>query len=384
MANVFTIPSCIVAGQGALELASDRVKSLGKKALIVTDVMMVKLGNVKKLTDVLDGIGVGYEIYDGINGEPNHQMIEAGVTRYTGSGCDFLVAIGGGSPIDSMKAIAAVAANGGSIREYVGKSLDRPLPPICAIPTTAGTGSEATSVTIIANMDTNVKMMIKSPALMASLAIVDPQFTRTAPPAVTAATGVDALCHCVEAYTSRLAYSMSDTYAMSALKRIYKNLYTAYSDGNNIEAREQMAIGALEAGISFSNSSVTIVHGMSRPIGALFHVAHGLSNAMLLDACLHYAVSGAYDRFCDLSRVIGVYQDGMSEQEGAMAFVTAIRNLLVKLDIPTPEAYGLDREKFFASLDKMATDALASGSPANTRRQPTKEDLIELYKSLWA
>ena len=167
MANVFTIPSCIVAGQGALELASDRVKSLGKKALIVTDVMMVKLGNVKKLTDVLDGIGVGYEIYDGINGEPNHQMIEAGVTRYTGSGCDFLVAIGGGSPIDSMKAIAAVAANGGSIREYVGKSLDRPLPPICAIPTTAGTGSEATSVTIIANMDTNVKMMIKSPALMA-------------------------------------------------------------------------------------------------------------------------------------------------------------------------------------------------------------------------
>ena len=186
MANIFTIPNRIVAGEGALRLAGAELPAFGKKALIVTDPMMVKLGNTDKVTGMLDSMGIEHAIYDGITGEPNHEMIDRGVEVYQESGCDFLMAIGGGSPIDSMKAIAAVVANGGSICDYVGKTLVNPMPPTCAIPTTAGTGSEATSVTIITNLHTQVKMMIKDPALMVRMAIVDPQFTMTAPPSVTA------------------------------------------------------------------------------------------------------------------------------------------------------------------------------------------------------
>ena len=383
MANVFTVPPRIVTGAGALEKAAGLLASFGKKALLVTDGMMVKLGNAAKVTQALASAGVACAVYDAINGEPDHRMIDAGVALYQKEQCDFLVAIGGGSPIDSMKAIAAVAANGGGICEYVGKPLTNPLPRMCAIPTTAGTGSEATSVTIITNLHTQVKMMIKDPALMAQLAVVDPQFTRTAPPAVTAATGVDALCHAIEAYTSRLAFPLSDMFALDAVKKIYANLDKAFTDGDNLSAREAMATAALEAGIAFSNASVTIVHGMSRPIGALFHVPHGLSNAMLLAKCLHFALPGAVDRFCQLAQAIGVYRPGMSNQQGAQAFVDAVEKLLRVLQIPTPAQYGISRASFFAQMDKMAEDALASGSPANTRRAPTKEELVEIYRSLW-
>ncbi len=383
MANFFTIPHSIAAGEGALKLACSELQKFGSKALIVTDPMMVKLGNAKVLTDMLDTIAVQHVVYDGITGEPNHEMIDRGVELYHEQGCDMLIAIGGGSPIDSMKAIAAVASNGGSICDYVGKKLDHPLPPTCAIPTTAGTGSEATSVTIITNLHTQVKMMIKDPALMVRLAIVDPQFTLTAPPSVTATTGVDALCHAVEAYTSTKAYTMSDMYALSAVKRIFRYLYRAYEQGSDTKAREEMAIASLEAGIAFSNASVTIVHGMSRPIGALFHVPHGASNAMLLDKCLRFALPGAPERFCDLAKAVGVYQSGMSADEGALSFVQAVSELLQKLEIPSPAKFGIDHDAFFASIDKLAADAMASGSPANTRRQPTEDDLKAIYRSLW-
>ena len=383
MANLFTIPNRIISGEGALQLAGAEFSSFGKKALIVTDPVVVKLGNADKVTGILAPLGIEYVIYDGITGEPNHEMIDRGVAIYRESQCDFLIALGGGSPIDSMKAIAAVVANGGSICDYVGRVLANPMPPTCAIPTTAGTGSEATSVTIITNLHTQVKMMIKDPALMVRLAVVDPQFTLTAPPAVTASTGVDALCHAVEAYTSTKAFAMSDVFALSAVKRIFSCLYQAYVCGSDVKAREGMALASLEAGIAFSNASVTIVHGMSRPIGALFHVPHGLSNAMLLDECLRFALPGAPERFCDLAKAVGVYQDGMSDEEGARAFGEAVSELLHKLKIPTPAEYGIDREAFFAAIDKMAEDAMASGSPSNTRRQPTAEDLKQLYRALW-
>ncbi|MEL7657614.1 MAG: iron-containing alcohol dehydrogenase, partial [Bacillota bacterium] len=272
MANLFFIPQYIISGENALKMSTEYFKSFGKKALIVTDDIMVKLGNVKKLTDALDEINVSYIIYSGINSEPTHTMIDDGVEIYKKEGCDFLIGIGGGSPLDSMKAIGAVVTNGGKITEYMGKKIEHSLPPTCAIPTTAGTGSEATKVSIITNTDTGVKMLLNDPKLMANIAVVDPVFTLTVPPGVTAATGVDALTHAIEAYTSLKAFSMSDIYALSAIKRIFDNIYEVYTNGSNVEARREMAIAALEAGIAFSNASVTIVHGMSRPIGALFHV----------------------------------------------------------------------------------------------------------------
>jgi alcohol dehydrogenase class IV len=383
LANVYLTPSKIIMGENALKESKETFRNLGKKALIVTDDMMVKLGNLKRVTDVLEEAGVAYVIYSAINSEPCDYMIERGAEIYRKEQCDFLVAIGGGSPIDSMKAIAVVASEGKDINDFLGKVIQTELPSMCAIPTTAGTGSEATQFTIINNTTDNVKMLLKGPTLMVNAAIIDPVFTMTAPPVVTAATGLDALCHAIEAYTSVKAYSMTDTAAKSAVKKIFENLYKCYENGDNVDARKNMAIAALEAGMAFNNSSVTIIHGMSRPIGALYHIPHGLSNAMLMDECLRFAVEGCPERFADLAEVIGAADQKMSTGEKAAAFIEAVSDLCKKLKIQTLEEFGVDKNDFYSNIDKMAEDAIASGSPANTRRNPTKEDIVAIYKKLY-
>lgn len=383
MANLFFVPQYIITGENAIQLSMPHIRAFGKRTLVVTDDTMVKFGNVKKLTDQLEKNDILYRIYSGINSEPTHTMIDEGVRIFHQGGFDFLIGIGGGSPMDAMKAIGAVVSNGGSITQYKGKIIEKDLPPTVAIPTTAGTGSEATKVSIITNTDTGVKMLLSDPKLMARIAVIDPVFTLTVPPAVTAATGVDALTHAVEAYTSLKSFPMADMFAVSAIKKIFKNIYEVYTNGTNVEARREMAIAAMEGGIAFSNASVTIVHGMSRPIGALFHVPHGLSNAMLLEVCLRFLKPGATDRLCDLAKVIGVYSDGMTEEEGADAFADAIIELLHKLDIQTLQEFGVKKEDFFKHIPKMASDALDSGSPGNTRRTPSNEEIQVLYKELW-
>ena len=267
-------------GEGALQMSKGTLAGMGKKALVVTDQTMIQFGNLKKLTDILDELGKEYVVYAEINGEPSDVMIENGAALYQKEGCDFLLAMGGGSPMDAMKAIGAVVTLGQDINSFYGKTIEGEMPPSLVIPTTAGTGSEATQFTIINNTKQNIKMLLKGPSLMPKTAVIDPMFTMTAPPSVTASTGIDALCHAVEAYTSKKAFPMADTMALSAVKRIFQNLLTCYQDGKNVAARTEMATAALEAGMAFNNSSVTIIHGMSRPIGALFHVPHGLSNAM--------------------------------------------------------------------------------------------------------
>lgn len=383
MAREFIVPGKIISGSGALEAAESALKAFGKKSLIVTDKVMIDLGNCAKIEAALKNEGVDYVIYSDITGEPTDVMIDGGVKVYKENGCDFIVALGGGSPIDSMKAIASLIENGGSISNYMGKVIDVPVPPMVAIPTTAGTGSEATQFTIITDTKKDIKMLLKGAVLMPTLAIIDPQFTMTAPPKITAATGLDALCHAVEAYTSRKAQTLSDTFAVSAVKRIFKFLPVAFKDGKNEEARVEMSVAALEAGIAFNNASVTIIHGMSRPIGALFHVAHGLSNAMLMKECLKFALPGAYDRFADLGRAIGAAKAEDSDEAAAEKFLTEIENITKVLETPTLEEYGIDREKFFSVIDKMAFDAMASGSPQNTKRDVSEEDVKQIYRNLW-
>ena len=368
MAREFIAPGNIFTGAGALDMAEDKLRQLGKKALIVTDNVMVELGNCAKVEAALKNGNVDYVVYHEINGEPTDVMINKGLELYKENGCDFLVALGGGSPIDSMKAIAALVANGGNISDYMGKIIGGELPTTVAIPTTAGTGSEATQFTIITDTQNDVKMLLKGAVLMPDYAIIDPQFTMTAPPKITAATGLDALTHAAEAYTSKLAQPY---------------LPVAFHDGKNVEAREQMSIAALEAGIAFNNASVTLVHGMSRPIGALFHVAHGLSNAMLLKQCFIYALDGAYDRFADLGRAIGAASDVDSDKEASEKFLQAVVDICDELETPTLEEYGINKEEFFNVIDKMAADAMESGSPSNTRKAITAEDVKEIYKNLW-
>ncbi|MBP5185217.1 MAG: iron-containing alcohol dehydrogenase, partial [Lachnospiraceae bacterium] len=229
----------------------------------------------------------------------------------------------------------------------------------------------------------DIKMLLKGPCLMPGIAVIDPAFTLTAPPKITAATGLDALCHATEAFTSRKATVLADTQALSAVKRIFEYLPIAFHDGSNVKAREEMSVAALEAGVAFNNSSVTIIHGMSRPIGALFHVPHGISNAMLIGEALSFALPGAYDRFAVLGRAIGAATPSDPDEKAAEKYLERLVALTKELEIPTLEEYGIDREKFFASIDKMAEDAMASGSPGNTIREVTKEDIVEIYKKLW-
>lgn len=379
----FVIPNHTVVGTNVLGEAAPLLKKMGNKAFIVTGRHVAVSDMMKQLTALLDENGIGCVIFDGITGEPTDTMIEKGVEMLKSSGCDFIIGIGGGSPLDSAKAIAAMAVNEGSIADYNGKEITGEILPLAAIPTTAGTGSEATKFTVITDSEKGIKMLLKGDVLVPKLAIVDSSFTVGAPKSVTSATGLDALTHAVEAYTSRKAFSMTDTLAVSAVKRIMKYLPIAYKEPDNSLAREQMSIAALEAGICINNSSVTIVHGMSRPIGALFHVPHGMSNAMLLKECLSFAVSGAYEKFANLGRETGVASDSDSDETAAEKFINSLQNICDVCEIPTLEQYGIDRDEYYSKISKMATDAVASGSPANTVKEVTVDDCIEIYKKLY-
>lgn len=379
----FVIPNHTVVGTNVLGEAAPLLKKMGNKAFIVTGKHVAVSDMMKQLTALLDENGIGCVIFDGITGEPTDTMIEKGVEMLKSSGCDFIIGIGGGSPLDSAKAIAAMAVNEGSIADYNGKEITGEILPLAAIPTTAGTGSEATKFTVITDSEKGIKMLLKGDVLVPKLAIVDSSFTVGAPKSVTSATGLDALTHAVEAYTSRKAFSMTDTLAVSAVKRIMKYLPIAYKEPDNSLAREQMSIAALEAGICINNSSVTIVHGMSRPIGALFHVPHGMSNAMLLKECLSFAVSGAYEKFANLGRETGVASDSDSDETAAEKFIDSLQNICDVCEIPTLEQYGIDRDEYYSKISKMATDAVASGSPANTVKEVTVDDCIEIYKKLY-
>ena len=379
----FVIPNHMVVGTNVLGEAAPLLKKMGNKAFIVTGRHVAVSDMMKQLTALLNENGIDCVIFDGITGEPTDTMIEKGVEMLKSSGCDFIIGIGGGSPLDSAKAIAAMTVNEGSIADYNGKEITGEILPLAAIPTTAGTGSEATKFTVITDSEKGIKMLLKGDVLVPKLAIVDSSFTVGAPKSVTSATGLDALTHAVEAYTSRKAFSMTDTLAVSAVKRIMKYLPIAYREPDNSLAREQMSIAALEAGICINNSSVTIVHGMSRPIGALFHVPHGMSNAMLLKECLSFAVSGAYEKFANLGRETGVASDSDSDETAAEKFIDSLQNICDVCEIPTLEQYGIDRDEYYSKISKMATDAVASGSPANTVKEVTVDDCIEIYKKLY-
>lgn len=383
MAEQFFIPKKIITGEDALAAAGDRIANMGKKALIVCGPNVRKMAAAGKVMEELEKRETAYAVYSDITGEPTDRMIDNGARVYLEEACDFLIGIGGGSPLDAMKAIALKAVCGGEMADYMGVSVEAKLPPMAAVPTTAGTGSEATQFTIITDTKNDVKMLLKGESFMPDLAVVDPEFSVSAPRGVTASTGLDALTHAVEAYTSRKAQPLTDIFAVSAVRRIFQNLPEAYENGSSRNARKEMALAALEAGIAFNNASVTIVHGMSRPIGALFHVPHGTSNAILLHPCLKYVMDGAVERFAVLGREIKAAGGQDDDKSAAEKFIEEVRKLCRKCGIGSPDCYGIEKEAFLEAVPKMAEDAVASGSPANTRKKIQKEDIIKIYQSLW-
>lgn len=378
----FSIPSHTLIGREALQEAVAYMKNYGNRALIVTGPHVAKSPMVDFLKNLLGENEIAYYVFDGITGEPTDLMIQEGVKAYLKSMSRFIIGIGGGSPLDSAKAIAVMAGSKGSISDYMGKEITVSVPPIVAIPTTSGTGSEATKFTVITDSKKDIKMLLKGDCLIPDLAVLNYEFTMDMPKSVTASTGLDALTHAIEAYTSKKAIPLTDIYAVSAVKRIMKYLPIAYENGRNSKAREQMTLAAYEAGICINNSSVTIVHGMSRPIGALFHVPHGRSNAMLLAECLGFAADGAYDRFALLGRECGAADPKDDDRTATEKFLKAVGELVKLCEIPTLREAGVSAEQFKSLIPKMAKDAIASGSPANTVKNVSVEDCVRIYEKL--
>ncbi len=381
-ARTFLIPPVLITGSGSSEKVGEESKKLGvNKSLIVTDEVLSKLGMLENIKKALSENKIQFAVYDKITTEPTVDYVKEGLKFYKENGCDFLLSVGGGSALDTAKAISIMLTNPGSIEDYKGLGkVTKGGVPLIAIPTTGGTGSEVTQFTIITDTKTDVKMLIGSPFIMPRVAIVDPLLTLSCPRGLTAAVGIDSLTHAIEAYVSVKAQPMSDIFCLSAIELISGNLRQAWANGNNVEAREKTMLGALQAGIAFSNASVALVHGMSRPIGAYFHVAHGASNAALLGVVTEFSLIGNPARYAHIAKAMGENVTGLTDLEAAQLAARAIKTLIKDIQIPFLRGLGVEKGKLEQLAPKMAEDAIASGSPGNNPRQATKEEIIELYK----
>jgi len=379
------LPRILQVGAGASQEAGSIVKALEcQRPLIVTDKMMVQLGYVARIQESLTALGIHSDVFDDTVPEPTVSSIQAGVEMVRDGSYDSIIAVGGGSPIDSAKAISILGKYGGVMRDYkFPRIVSEPGLPIIAIPTTAGTGSEATRVTIITDETNDEKMLCVGIGFMPTAALVDYELTLSLPARTTADTGIDALTHAMEAYVSKKASPYSDTQAIAAMKLLAPNLRRAFHDGSDRDAREAMMLGSTLAGVAFSNASVALVHGMSRPIGAFYHVPHGLSNAMLLPAVTEYSIPAAPERYADCARAMGVAEVSDSDKQANAKLMTELYAINEELQVPTPEQFGISREHFFGNLETMAEQAIGSGSPGNNPRVPSADDIIQIYKKLW-
>jgi alcohol dehydrogenase class IV len=374
----------VVAGGGVKQIAEVLQKFGLSHPLVVSDPFMVSSGLIRRCLDPLEAAGIVTAVFSDTVPEPVDTVIDTGVQRLTSGNYDCLIGFGGGSAIDTAKAMAILATGGGRMRDYkVPVAADRADWPVIAIPTTAGTGSECTRFTVITDTERDEKMLIAGLGALPLAAIVDYELTYSVPPRTTADTGVDSLTHALEAYVSRRANPFSDAFAVSAMGLIGTHLRTAYLEPTNAAAREGMMLGATQAGLAFTNASVALVHGMSRPIGAHFHVPHGLSNAMLLPAVTRFSVPAAPARYAEAARRIGFAAPTDADDPACARLVAGLEALNKQLSVPSPSEYGIDERIWHARLDLMANQALASGSPSNNPRIPDQAEIIALYHEVW-
>ena len=387
-------PRLILSGSGAVSKVAEVLAQLGlSRPLVVTDPWMASSGTVERCLAPLRDAGITPAVFSETVPDPTDTVVEAGVAAFRAGDYDCLIGFGGGSPMDTAKAIAILASapQGTHIRTFKAPAqANTGAVPVLCIPTTAGTGSEATRFTVITDTARDEKMLIAGLGALPLAAIVDHELTWTVPARTVADTGVDSLTHALEAFVSRRANPFSDDYARLAMRLIAPNLRRAYADASNPggkrdeEAREAMMRGAMLAGLAFSNASVALVHGMSRPIGAHFHVPHGLSNAMLLPAVTRFGLQSALPRYAEAARIMGVAAEGEGDQSAAVRLVEELEALNRDLSVPTPAAHGIDAARWDGLLDTMAAQALASGSPANNPRVPDASEIVSLYREAYA
>lgn len=377
-------PTRILAGAGSVRRLPEVLKHLGcSRPLVVTDHFLSRSPLLERLTGPLDAAGIRHSLYPDCCSDPTTEEVRTGVEVMGAGDFDCLIAFGGGSPMDTAKAMNILYAGGGEMRDWkVPNSADLPVLPLICVPTTAGTGAEVTKFCVITDTEGEVheKMLIMGAACLPDAALIDHELTLDLPPRITADTGIDAITHALEAYVSAKANPYSDAMALAALGQLFPSIRTAVREPHNGAAREAMMLGATLAGLAFSNASVALVHGMSRPIGAFFHVPHGLSNAMLLPAVTAFSAEAAPVRYAAAARAMGCAGSGDDDAAAITCLIDGLAALNADLEVPTPRVWGIEETRFLGLVETMAAQALASGSPANNPKVPTAEEIAALYR----
>lgn len=356
------------------EDAMDTLEHLAaRQAFIVTDKFMVKAGFVDRVLSHLDRKSISHLVYDEVESDPSLETVIEGVKQFMKHGGDLIIALGGGSPIDAAKAIAYFA---GKASESVVK------PTLVAIPTTSGTGSEVTDITVVTDKVNEIKIPISDELLIPDIAILDARFTRTLPPHVTAATGMDVLTHAIEAYTAREANAFTSIYAKYAIRYVFDYLFRAYRNGDDMEARENMLLGSCMAGMAFNNSGLGITHSIAHSLGGIFHVPHGLANAVLLPHVIRFNGFDVGIRYQEIAALLSL--PAGTVEEGTESLIQAVRDLNESMGIPNSiGSLEIKKDAFYDHLDVMAKNVLDDICTEGNARRPSKTDIVDLLQKAW-
>lgn len=383
MINRFILNEVSYFGSGAREVLPQEISRMGyKKAFVATDKDLIKFGVADKVLKVLENAGIPYEVFSEIKPNPTVSNVKAGVEAFAKSGADFIIAIGGGSSMDTAKAVGIIT-NNPEFADVVSlegvADTKKKSVPIIALPTTAGTAAEVTINYVITDEENEKKMVCVDPNDIPVMAIVDAELMYTLPRGLTAATGMDALTHAIEGLITKGAWEMSDMFELKAIEMIARYLETAVNEPQNAEARNGMAVAQYIAGMAFSNVGLGVVHGMAHPLGAIFDIPHGVANALLLPTVMEFNMPAAIDKYVQIAKAMNVYSAGMSNEEAAEAAVEAVRQLSIRVGIPQHLAeLGIKAE----DLDKLATAAAADVCTPGNPRFVDKEIIQRLYEKV--
>jgi alcohol dehydrogenase class IV len=381
----FRVPPLVLSGPGSATAVGPALRDRGlRHAFVISDPGVLAAPATPGVLEALRAAGLRVTTHDGITAEPTVRMMERALQEYRASGADVVVGLGGGSPMDAAKAVAILADSEDPLPTYEGadKVPPRQTPLVC-IATSAGTGSEVTRFLVVTDEARDRKMLVSSWQVLPDVAVADPDMTLSLPQRYTVSTGIDALTHAVEAYVSKRVQPLSESLALSAIGRIGRSLCVAFAEPDNRQARHEMSLAALEAGIAFCNASVALVHGMARPLGAHFGVPHGIANAVLLAKVSAFSAPSAPERYRAIAQALGEPVTGSSPEEGAAAAVQAISRLCADLRVPPLRELDVPTDRFEAVVAQMSEDALASGSPANNPRPATAAEIEALYRACY-
>jgi alcohol dehydrogenase len=378
--SAYFIPTVNLMGSGCVNEVGERVKSLGgSKVLIVTDAGISKMGMADKIKGIIEAAGIAAVVFDGAEPNPTDKNVDAGYKVWKDEKCDTIVSLGGGSSHDCAKGVGLLAANGGRIHDYEGvDKSENPMVPLLAINTTAGTASEMTRFCIITDTSRKVKMAIVDWRVTPAISFNDPELMAGMPPALTAATGMDALTHAIEAYVSTAATPLTDSAALMAIKLIAKYLPAAVANGTNMEAREQMAFAQFLGGMAFNNASLGYVHAMAHQLGGFYNLPHGVCNAILLPHVEQFNLIACPERFRDIAIALGENVDGLSVNDAAQLAIDSIKRLSTSVGIPAGlTELGVKEE----DLEVMATNAKKDACQATNPRLATLQEVIQIFKN---